>query len=89
MIGTRRLVVDLAATSRNWALPPEGQARLLEAAPVDWEVTVVQAPTVSDGDGGRLASAEALDAMLRQAGVIRVVGSDEYSHVIMPMVIGS
>lgn len=63
MIGTRRLVVDLAATSRNWALPPEGQARLLEAAPVDWEVTVVQAPTVSDGDGGRLASAEALDAM--------------------------
>ena len=24
-----------------------------------------------------------------QAGVVRVVGSDEYSHVIMPMVIGS
>jgi len=25
---TRRLVVDLAATSRNWALTPAGEARL-------------------------------------------------------------
>ncbi|MEP6732629.1 MAG: D-2-hydroxyacid dehydrogenase [bacterium] len=47
----RRLVVDLAATSRNWALTAEGKARLIAEAPKDWEVEVVSAPTSSDGDG--------------------------------------
>jgi phosphoglycerate dehydrogenase-like enzyme len=56
---SRHLVVDLAAISRNWALPPEGEARLCAEAPAGWEVVFVRAPTSSDGDGPRGASDEA------------------------------
>jgi phosphoglycerate dehydrogenase-like enzyme len=59
----RRLVVDLAAVSPTWALPPGGAARIRAAAPPDWEVVVLESPTLSDGDGGRVASREALDAI--------------------------
>jgi len=54
-----RLVVDLAATSRNWALTPEGEARLRAEAPAGWDIEVVRAPTSSDGDGPKGASEEA------------------------------
>ena len=47
----RLLVVDLAATSKNWALTPDGERRLLSEAPPGWNVYVVSAPTSSDGDG--------------------------------------
>src|SRR5919202_4625915 len=60
---SRLLAVDLAATSRNWSLPPEGEERLRRACPPGWEMRVVRAPTVSDGDGGTAPSAEALDAV--------------------------
>ena len=56
----RRLVLDLAATSRNWALTPEGEARIRTEAPAGWEVAAVRAPTSSDGDGPQGASREAL-----------------------------
>jgi phosphoglycerate dehydrogenase-like enzyme len=56
----RRLVVDLAATSRNWALTPEGEARIRADAPAGWEVAVVKAPTSSDGDGPPRGSDETL-----------------------------
>jgi phosphoglycerate dehydrogenase-like enzyme len=56
----RRLVVDLAATSRNWALTPDGEARIRAEAPPGWEVEVVRTPTSSDGDGPQGASREAL-----------------------------
>jgi phosphoglycerate dehydrogenase-like enzyme len=56
----RRLVVDLAATSKNWALTPAGEVRLRAEAPPGWEVAVVRAPTSSDGDGPQGASREAL-----------------------------
>src|SRR5690606_7102617 len=59
----RRLVVDLNAVAPVWRLPPEGARHLVEAAPPDWEVHVVSAPTVSDGDGGTPPSAEALAAI--------------------------
>ena len=52
-------MVDLAATSRNWALPPEGEARLRAEAPSGWEIAVVRAATSSDGDGPKGASDEA------------------------------
>lgn len=55
------LVVDLAATSVNWKLPPEGAERLRRAAPPGWEVAFVEAPTVSDGDGNPDPSGEALE----------------------------
>jgi len=45
----RRLVVDLAATSKNWALTPAGEARLHAGAPAGWEIVVIRAPTSSDG----------------------------------------
>lgn len=54
------LVVDLAATSRNWQLPPEGAERIRRAAPPGWEVAIVSAPTVSDGDGNANPSDESL-----------------------------
>jgi phosphoglycerate dehydrogenase-like enzyme len=63
-----RLVVDLAATSRNWALPPDGADRIREAAPGDWDVVIASTPAVSDGDGGRAGSPEVLQA-LREAEV--------------------
>jgi hypothetical protein len=32
----RLLVLDLAATSRNWALPPDAEQAIRDAAPKDW-----------------------------------------------------
>ena len=60
MTERRTLLVDLAAKSRNWALPPEGEARLKREAPPGWEVTFVRAPTSSDGDGPAGGSDEAI-----------------------------
>jgi phosphoglycerate dehydrogenase-like enzyme len=59
--GVRRLVLDLAATSKNWALTPAGEARIRAEAPAGWEVSSVRAPTSSDGDGPQGASREAIE----------------------------
>jgi phosphoglycerate dehydrogenase-like enzyme len=59
----RVLVVDLASTSRNWALREDGEALLREAAPPGWRVSCVRAATVSDGDGNPTPSPEALGAI--------------------------
>jgi phosphoglycerate dehydrogenase-like enzyme len=56
------LVVDLAARSPNWALQPDGEQQVRNAAPSDWEVKVVRAPTSSDGYGGA-ASEESMQAV--------------------------
>lgn len=58
MTEPRHLLVDLAAASRNWALTPEGEARLIAEAPPGWDVSVVRSPTSSDGDGPKGASEE-------------------------------
>ncbi len=63
MNGRHRLVVDLVATSRNWALPAEGAARLRSAAPPDWEVVIATTPTLSHGDGGHPPTEEAMAAI--------------------------
>lgn len=52
-------MLDLAATSRNWALPHEGEARIRSESPPGWDVAVVRAPTSSDGDGPQDGSDEA------------------------------
>jgi phosphoglycerate dehydrogenase-like enzyme len=62
-VSRRRLVVDLAATSRNWALPDWGERLLREAAPDGWEVIVASSPTSSDGDGAAGPSPEVLAAI--------------------------
>lgn len=58
----RRVVIDLAATGSNWALPDWGANAIRAAAPEGWEVYVVRDSTVSDGDGGGGVGAEVLDA---------------------------
>jgi phosphoglycerate dehydrogenase-like enzyme len=60
---TRLLVVDLAATSKNWALTPDGERQLLREAPEGWRVHVVRAPTSSDGDGPPRPSDEVMTAI--------------------------
>jgi phosphoglycerate dehydrogenase-like enzyme len=59
----RLLVADLAATSKNWALTPEGERRLLAEAPPGWTVYVVRAATSSDGDGPPRPSEEVMRAI--------------------------
>ncbi|MEP6621157.1 MAG: D-2-hydroxyacid dehydrogenase [bacterium] len=59
MADARRLVVDLAATSKNWALNAEGEARIRAEAPPGWTLDFVRAPTSSDGDGPQGGSEEA------------------------------
>lgn len=56
----RLLVVDLAATSRNWAIPEWGVRAVREAVPPGWRVAVVRAPAISDGDGGAAPSGEVM-----------------------------
>ncbi len=58
MTEPRRLVVDLMATSRNWALTAAGEERLRASAPEGWVVDVVRSPTSSDGDGPPRGSEE-------------------------------
>jgi phosphoglycerate dehydrogenase-like enzyme len=60
----RLLVVDLAAISKNWALPPEGEQRIRDATPPGWRIHVVRAPTSSDGDGPPRPSDEVMDAIV-------------------------
>ena len=59
----RLLVADLRAVAPAWTLPAWAAERLRREAPAGWRVYVVQAPTVSDGDGSDRPSAEALDAV--------------------------
>lgn len=59
----RALVVDLIAQSRNWSLPPDGERAIRSATPAGWEVRVVRAPSVSDGDGGAAPSDEVVAAI--------------------------
>ena len=60
---TRLLVVDLAATSKNWALTPEGARRITAEAPPGWTIHMVEAATSSDGDGPPRPSDEVLEAV--------------------------
>ena len=62
----RLLVVDLASSSRNWALPSWGVERIRAATPDGWRVAFVEAPAVSDGDGGGAPSGEAV-GLVREA----------------------
>lgn len=61
--GARVLVVDLAATSKNWALPADGEDAIRAATPPGWTVRFVGAPTSSDGDGRSGPSPEAVAAV--------------------------
>jgi phosphoglycerate dehydrogenase-like enzyme len=62
-VTSRLLVVDLAATSKNWALTPEGARRIAAEAPPGWTIHMVEAATSSDGDGPPRPSDEVLEAV--------------------------
>jgi phosphoglycerate dehydrogenase-like enzyme len=61
--GERKLVVDVNAQSRNWAMSPEGEARIRAEAPPGWSIYVVQAQTSSDGDGPPRPNDEVMNAI--------------------------
>ena len=65
----RLLVVDLASTSRNWALRDAGVDHLRRASPPGWKIRFVQAATSSDGDGSPMPRAQAL-ALVGDVGTI-------------------
>jgi phosphoglycerate dehydrogenase-like enzyme len=62
-VADRLLVVDLAARSKNWALTPDGERRILDATPKGWRVHVVRELTSSDGDGPPRPSDESMEAI--------------------------
>ena len=66
--GPRRLVVDLNARARRWALDDASAARLREATPPGWAVEILRSAAISDGDGGPAVSAE-LAAAVKDAEV--------------------
>jgi phosphoglycerate dehydrogenase-like enzyme len=55
-----RLVVDLRASSRAWTLSDEHAAAIQAAAPPGWTTCIVDAPTISDGDGNASPSTEVM-----------------------------
>ncbi|HSJ64716.1 MAG TPA: D-2-hydroxyacid dehydrogenase [Gemmatimonadaceae bacterium] len=63
MTPTRRLVLDLAAAAPQWAIPPQTIDAISRAAPADWLVDVVDAPTSSESDGGAAPSDQVLRAI--------------------------
>jgi phosphoglycerate dehydrogenase-like enzyme len=62
MTPRRHLVVDLAGTSRNWALPREGAGRIETSVPEGWEVTIVKSAAPAAGEAGSSGSPEAIAA---------------------------
>src|SRR5438552_105834 len=64
MSGTDRLlVVDLAATSKNWAITAEGEERMAREAPSGWRIHFIRSATSSDGDGPPRPSDEVMRAV--------------------------
>jgi phosphoglycerate dehydrogenase-like enzyme len=63
-VGARKLVVDVNASSRNSAMPPEGEVRLRESLPEGWDMYVVRALTTSEGDGPPRPSDEVMEAIV-------------------------
>lgn len=58
---TRRLVVDLASPRPVWRIPASSVAAIRVALGRGWEIVNVEAPAISDGDGGS-GSSQALAA---------------------------
>ena len=59
----RTFVADVRAQHGQWAITPAAEKRLRAIVPAGWTLRMVEAPTVSDGDGGTPPSAESLEAI--------------------------
>lgn len=60
-MSTRRLVIDLASPRAAWRIPRSRVVEIRNALGAGWDVKEVEAPAVSDGDGGS-GSPEAIAA---------------------------
>ena len=74
----RLLVVDLAATSKNWAITPAGEERIAREAPPGWRIHFIHSATSSDGDGPPRPSDEVMAA---------VAGAEAYYGFGIPRVL--
>ena len=61
MSASRRLVIDLASPRAAWRIPKPSVVAIRNAVGAGWDVMEIQAPAVSDGDGGS-GSPEAIAA---------------------------
>jgi phosphoglycerate dehydrogenase-like enzyme len=59
----RLLVADLQAVAPVWRVTPSAIDQLQPSTPSDWQVRIIQAPSISDGDGGTPPSSEVLSAI--------------------------
>jgi phosphoglycerate dehydrogenase-like enzyme len=59
----RKLAVNLRAKAPVWRIPESLEREFVAAAPPGWSVEIVQADTVSDGDGGHPPAPGALAAI--------------------------
>ncbi len=62
-VSSRRLVVDLMSSSPHMRLPQSGAEQLRARAPAGWEVVVIEATTLSTGEGTNTVSAETRSAV--------------------------
>lgn len=62
-VSSRRLVVDLYASAKQWSLTELGADEIRRETPAGWTVDIVSAPTFADGDGGLPPSEAALSAI--------------------------
>lgn len=69
----RRLVVDLMSSAPHQRFPDYARERVIANTPEGWETVVIDAPSISLGNGTNRASSEALDAM-REAEVYYAFG---------------
>src|SRR2546421_607503 len=86
---TRRLVVDLASRRVAWRIPPLAVQAIRDALGAGWAVVQVEAPAMSDGDGGSgteaaLAAARGAEIYLGygvSAGVVQAArGTLKWAH---------
>jgi phosphoglycerate dehydrogenase-like enzyme len=58
----RRLIVEVSAQARNWAMPPEGLERIAASAPPGWEVQLLDESIPFASEAGHVVTEAALSA---------------------------
>jgi phosphoglycerate dehydrogenase-like enzyme len=62
MTSHRRLVVEVSAQARNWALPAQGLERLEVEGPPGWEVLIIDEEVPFSKDAGHIVTSSAIEA---------------------------
>ena len=50
-----KVILNFTDERSRWAITPAAQQRITEWLPADWQLTVIQAPSSSRGDGGKVS----------------------------------